>query len=116
MCQRYCEVLSSASGTLAGAGSFIAPGVCELTTRVQPYYSFKVQKRASPSTTISSIGTFGLRSTGSSVTCTSGAFGAPGSAFAQGEFNNGGGGLVAGGSGWLTNHDGNAQIIWSAEL
>jgi hypothetical protein len=116
LCQRYCEVLSLATGTLAGAGSFIASGVCENATRVQPYYPFKVQKRAGPSVTLSAIGTFGLRSTTSSVVCTSGNFGAPGTAFAQGEFNNGGGGLIAGGAGWLTNHDGNAQIIWSAEL
>jgi hypothetical protein len=116
LCQRYCEVLSSATGTLGGVGSFITSGVCENTTRVQPYYTFKVQKRAGPSVTLSAIGTFGLRSTTSSVVCTSGNFGAPGAAFAQGEFNNGGGGLIAGGAGWLTNHDGNAQIIWSAEL
>jgi hypothetical protein len=97
-------------------GNFIALGLCETTTRVQPYYPFKVQKRASPSTTLSAIGTFGIRSTSSSFVCTSGSFGATNTTYANGEFNNGGGGLIAGGAGWLTNHNGDAKIEWSAEL
>lgn len=116
LCQRYYEALSAnASGALV-AGQFIALGVSETTTRVQPYYAFKVQKRTSPSTTLSTISSFGIRSTGSSVACSSGAFGAYSTAYAQGEFNNAGGGLVAGGCAWLTNHTGAATIEWSAEL
>ena len=116
LCQRYYEALSAnASGALS-AGQFITLGVSETTTRVQPYYPFKVQKRATPSTTLSAIGTFGIRSTGSSVACSSGAFGSYSTAYAQGEFNNAGGGLVAGGCAWLTNHTGSATIEWSAEL
>lgn len=116
LCQRYYEALSANAGSAPGSGGFFALGVCELTTRVQPYYTFKVVKRAAPSTTLSAIGTFGLRSTSSSFACTSGTFGAPTNAYAQGEFNNGGGGLVAGGCAWLTNHTGAATIEWSAEL
>jgi len=116
MCQRYFEALSANASGALGAGQFITLGVCETTTRVQPYYSFKVQKRVAPSTTLSTISSFGIRSAGSSVACSSGAFGSYSTAYAQGEFNNAGGGLVAGGCGWLTNHTGAATIEWSAEL
>lgn len=116
MCQRYYEALSANASGALGAGQFIALGVSETTTRVQPYYAFRVQKRVSPSTTLSTISSFGIRSTGSSVACSSGAFGSYSTAYAQGEFNNGGGGLVAGGCAWLTNHTGAATIEWSAEL
>jgi hypothetical protein len=116
MCQRYFEALSANASGALGAGQYITLGVCENTTRVQPYYSFKVQKRVAPSTTLSTISSFGIRSAGSSVACSSGAFGSFSTAYAQGEFNNAGGGLVAGGSAWLTNHTGAATIEWSAEL
>ena len=116
LCQRYYEALSANASSAPSAGGFFAIGVCETAARVQPYYTFKVSKRATPSTTLSAIGTFGIRSTSSSVVCTSGGFGSSNNAFAQGEFNNGGGGLVAGGAAWLTNHTGAATIEWSAEL
>ena len=117
LCQRYYESLYTANSTMSGNGGFIALGVCENTSRVQPYYPFKVQKRASPSTTLSAISTFGMRSTaGSSTVCTSGAFGAPSNTYAQGEFNTGSSVVTNGGCAWLTNHDGNAKIEWSSEL
>jgi hypothetical protein len=116
LCQRYYEALSANASGALGAGQFITLGVCENTARVQPYYPFKVQKRVAPSTTLSTISSFGIRSTGSSVVCSSGSFGAVSTAYAQGEFNNAGGGLIAGGAAWLTNHTGAATIEWSAEL
>jgi hypothetical protein len=117
LCQRYYEALSANANSAPGAGAFFTLGVAESTSRVQPYYSFKVQKRTSPSTTLSAIGNFGMRSAGgSSVVCTSGAFGAPTAAYAQGEFNCGSNPMTSGGCGWLTNHTGSATIEWSAEL
>lgn len=117
LCQRYYESLYTSNSTMAGNGSFIALGVAENTSRVQPYYPFKVQKRASPSTTLSAIGTFGMRSAGGvSVVCTSGSFGAPSTTYAQGEFNCGSTPMTAGGCGWLVNHNGSAKIEWSAEI
>jgi hypothetical protein len=116
LCQRYYEALSANASGAISAGQFITLGVTETTTRVQAYYPFKVQKRVAPSTTLSTISSFGIRSSGSSVACSSGAFGSYSTAYAQGEFNNAGGGLIAGGCAWLTNQTGSATIQWSAEL
>jgi hypothetical protein len=117
LCQRYYESLYTNNNTMNGNGGFIALGVAENSSRVQPYYPFKVQKRASPSTTLSNISTFGMRSAGgSSVVCSSGSFGAPSNTYAQGEFNSASTPMTSGGCGWLTNHNGNAKVEWSAEL
>ena len=98
-------------------GNFIALGVCENASRAQPYYIFKVQKRSAPSTTLSAIGTFGLRSTGGASTiCTSGSFGSASTTYVTGEFNIGSSAVTSGGAAWLVNHDGNAKIEWSSEL
>ena len=117
LCQRYYESLYNSNGTMNSNGNFIALGVCENASRAQPYYIFKVQKRSAPSTTLSAIGTFGLRSTGGASTiCTSGSFGSASTTYVTGEFNIGSSAVTSGGAAWLVNHDGNAKIEWSSEL
>ena len=116
LCQRYYEQMSVAQSTMASSGGFIALGVCENSSRVQPYWPFKVRKRAAPSTILSTISDFGLRSTGGSTACSSGAFGASNENYANGEFNTSSSSVTSGGCGWLVNHTGNAKIEWDAEL